>query len=247
MKVFFHDDFYQDYSGDPASEPGRMEAIVKSIRNMVEFIPIIPATHPEISLAHTESHIEHVRQEGLYDISALAAGGAIMAATEGLNVPAFALIRPPGHHASANSSWGFCYFNNMAIALYVLKQKGLIETAFVLDFDLHHGDGNINILGREPWVSIHNPEEHDREKYIRNTGQLLSGIKTDIIGISAGFDHHIKDWGGLLSTDDYYTMGTMVKKASERNAGGCFAILEGGYNHEVLGQNVKALLEGLGG
>jgi len=40
-------------------------------------------------------------------------------------------------------------------------------------------------------------------------------------------------------------MGKMVKEAAKRNQGGCFAILEGGYNHRVLGQNVLALLEGM--
>jgi hypothetical protein len=91
-------------------------------------------------------HIEYVRQEGLYDIAALAAGGAIQAARLGLETPTFGAIRPPGHHASRDSCWGFCYFNNMAVALLTLKDEGLIETATILDFDLHYGDGNVNIL-----------------------------------------------------------------------------------------------------
>jgi len=67
----------------------------------------------------------------------------------------------------------------------------------------------------------------------------------DIIGISAGFDNHREDWGGVLSTDNYREMGRMVRNASRNSGGGCFAILEGGYNHGVLGQNVMALIEGL--
>jgi len=67
----------------------------------------------------------------------------------------------------------------------------------------------------------------------------------DIIGISAGFDNHREDWGGVLSTDNYREMGSMVRNASRNSGGGCFAILEGGYNHGVLGQNVMALIEGL--
>jgi acetoin utilization deacetylase AcuC-like enzyme len=89
--------------------------------------------------------LNYVRQEGLYDIAALAAGGAIQAARLGLETPAFGAIRPPGHHASSDSCWGFCYFNNMAVALLTLKDEGLIETATILDFDLHYGDGNVNI------------------------------------------------------------------------------------------------------
>ena len=64
-------------------------------------------------------------------------------------------------------------------------------------------------------------------------------------GISAGFDHHREDWGGLLETDDYYRMGFMVRETAVRNGGGCFAILEGGYNHPILGESVAALLSGM--
>ena len=66
-----------------------------------------------------------------------------------------------------------------------------------------------------------------------------------MIGISAGFDYHIDDWGGLLATEDYITIGSMVRETSRACGGGCFAILEGGYNHSVLGHNTAALLKGL--
>ena len=69
--------------------------------------------------------------------------------------------------------------------------------------------------------------------------------KVDIIGVSAGFDNHAEDWGGLLSTSDYTEIGRIVREASKSNGGGCFAILEGGYNHSVLGQNVMAFIEGM--
>ena len=69
--------------------------------------------------------------------------------------------------------------------------------------------------------------------------------KADIIGISAGFDNHMDDWGGLLSTEDYFDIGRMTKEASAQSGGACFAILEGGYNHKVLGQNVCALINGM--
>ena len=163
----------------------------------------------------------------------------------GLTEPAFALIRPPGHHASRSSCWGFCYFNNMSVALMALKNEGLISTAFVLDFDLHFGDGNVNILGHEPWVQILNPTARTRDGYIKEVEERLSGLKVDMIGISAGFDHHVDDWGGLLETQDYETMGRMVRDTARACGGGCFAILEGGYNHSVLGKNVLALLRGL--
>ena len=81
--------------------------------------------------------------------------------------------------------------------------------------------------------------------YLDQVKRHLETCDADIIGISAGFDNHQQDWGTVLLTDDYETMGKMVKKAAARNKGGCFAILEGGYNHDILGQNVMALIHGM--
>lgn len=58
-------------------------------------------------------------------------------------------------------------------------------------------------------------------------------------------DHGIEDWGGLLSTEDYRELGRMMKQTAERLCQGRrFAILEGGYNHAVLGRNVNSFCEG---
>ncbi len=245
MKVVFHSDFYDVYSDDPAAAAGRMEAIISAIEPYVEFVQARPATEAEIAAAHTPEHIERIRRIGLYDIAALAAGGAIQAATLGLAEACFAAIRPPGHHASAGSCWGFCFFNNMAVAIEALKRQGRIRSAYILDFDLHFGDGTENILGRKSYVSIHNPGSYDREVYLQEVERELERFPVDLIGISAGFDNHRQDWGGLLRTDDYFAMGRMVRDAARRNNGGCFAALEGGYNYDVLGQNALALINGL--
>ena len=245
MKVVFHEDFYHVYTGDPAAAAGRMEAIVEAIEPHVEFIPAEPAPRQHISAIHSEMHIQQIENQGLYHITALAAGGAIQAATIGLSEPCFGLIRPPGHHASATSAWGFCFFNNMAVALEVLRRQQKIDNAFVLDIDLHYGDGNVNILRRRNWVAVTNVEVNNRSHYMHEVEETMKNCRADLIGISAGFDNHVDDWGGLLHTEDYEEIGHWVRTAADRNGGGCFAILEGGYNHDVLGQNVLALLHGL--
>jgi len=247
MKVVFHKDFYSNYTSDPAAAPGRMEAVVDVISEDAEFIEAQPATAEQVAAVHSPGHIQEVTALGLYGISALAAGGAVQSARIGLDEPCFGLIRPPGHHASAASCWGFCYFNNMAIALTDLKRTGHIQSAFVLDIDLHYGDGNVNILEQTEYTTVFNVESHNRTIYLTEVRQQMESCKADIIGISAGFDNHREDWGGLMETEDYEEIGTYVRRAANRNGGGCFAILEGGYNHEVLGQNVLALMQGMSG
>ena len=245
MKVFFHEDFYEVYTLDPAAESGRMEAVINVIQPHVELENAEPASEKDLLAVHTKAHVENVKNMGLYRIAALAAGGAIQAATLGLVEPAFGLIRPPGHHASSDSCWGFCYFNNMAVALEHLKRTRKIKTAYVLDIDLHFGDGTVNILGDKDWVKVHNVEANDREAYMDEVKREMDRCKVDLIAISAGFDNHERDWGGTLRTDDYREIGRMVIEATKKSGGGCFGILEGGYNHTVLGHNVMALLEGL--
>jgi len=245
MKVVFDQAFYTVYTSDPAAEAGRIQAIVKALPTDVTFVETEPASYDQLHLAHTTEHIRMIQEQELYDIAALASGGAITAARIGLKEPAFGLIRPPGHHASADAAWGFCFFNNMAIALLSLKNENLIDSAYVLDVDLHYGDGTVNILGDTDWVNIFNPAKNSRTSYLESVESELSKVESDIIGISAGFDNHLADWGGLLATEDYFAIGRMVRERAKQNSGGCFAILEGGYNHSVLGQNVTALINGM--
>lgn len=247
VKVIYHEDFNKTYCSDPAAAPGRIESVMKSIRGKVELVKAQPATLEDIAAVHTRAHIEKVIRDAIYEIACLAAGGAIQAAEIGLQEPCFAVIRPPGHHASSGSAWGFCYFNNMAIALEKLKRENRIQNAFVLDFDLHYGDGTSNILDGRGWVTLYNPSASDPDAYLRSVKERLFAKKVDIIGVCAGFDNHVEDWGGLLSTSDYRKMGKMVREASRYHGGGCFGILEGGYNHRVLGDNVMAFIEGLDG
>ena len=246
MKVFVHERFHDVYTSDPAAAPGRIAAVVTALQGRVDFVAAEPAEAGDILAVHEPAHVDDVKRRGLYEIAALAAGGASQAAELGLVEPCFALIRPPGHHASAGSAWGFCYFNNMAIALERLHRKGAIANAFVLDFDMHFGDGTVNILGGKGYATIFNPSSADsRAAYVASVEERLASKAWNIIGVSAGFDDHVADWGGLLATDDYRTMGRLVRGAALQSKGGCFGILEGGYNHQVLGGNVLAFIEGM--
>ena len=247
MKVFFHNDFYPAYTSDPAAANGRMDAIVNVISPHVTFVTADPADDADVAAVHTPEHIEFVQDSGVYPVALLAAGATVQAAELGLTEPCFALVRPPGHHASADSAWGFCYFNNMAIAIMSLLRTGRIRSAYILDIDLHFGDGTDNILGDRDDVVVHNVEATKRDRYLQEVAQAMASCTADIIGISAGFDNHRDDWGTVLMTEDYCEIGRRVVQAAARNRGGCFAVLEGGYNHNILGDNVFALIQGMSG
>jgi len=242
MKIVFHPIFYTVYTADPAAEAGRMEAIVEELRDF-EFVEPEPAKEEDILLVHTRSHYEEVKSmEKVYEVAVYAAGGAIKAAQISFEEPAFAAIRPPGHHASPDHFWGFCYFNNIAIAVRKLMKEGLIKKAVIVDFDLHFGDGTANTFEGDPNVTYFHMPGGD----VNSIDDFLRKEDYDIIAVSAGFDRHKDDWGGILETDDYREIGKIVKEnAEEKCEGRRFAVLEGGYNHRVLGKNVRAFVSGL--
>lgn len=254
MKIVFHERYYNSsYAMDPAASSGRIESIMKVLSKHPEYeiIEPEPATKRDILRAHTKRHYNYVKNDGLlYDLASLAAGGAILASEEAyMGHPTFAVIRPPGHHASANSAWGFCYFNNISISLLKLYAEQNIKSAFILDFDLHGGDGNINILSNRTdnfRAEILNPRSSDHNSYIEEVENVMKKLEDiDIFTASAGFDQGIEDWGGLLYPEDYTRLGELMKEYSEKLCEGRrYALLEGGYNHGVLGHNVESFIEG---
>ena len=113
-QVIFHEKYYSNYAFDPAAEDGRMEAIIEELTDF-NIISPLPATDEDVLLIHTENHLARVKadREQVYNIALLAVGGVILAAEHACRQePIFAVIRPPGHHASPEGYWGFCYFNN---------------------------------------------------------------------------------------------------------------------------------------
>ncbi len=249
--VIHHSRYLVNYPTVAVESPERVRVVFRELSPFFRMVEPEPASGRDLRRVHTRRLVEEVRRTGdpLFETARLAAGGALRAAREALaGTPAFALIRPPGHHASPDHNWGFCFFNNMAVALAALLEEGSIGGAFVLDFDLHFGDGTVNCFAGDSRVKVFNPPgTTGREAYLESVRSALEEAETaDIVGVSAGFDNGEMDWGGLLTTGDFFELGRLVRGAALRFClGRRFALLEGGYHLPDLGRNCLAFCRGL--
>jgi acetoin utilization deacetylase AcuC-like enzyme len=152
--------------GHPES-PARLRAILSELERSpptdVTFETPRPATAAEIDAVHSRAHRELLQglagkrarldadtstSEGSWEAASLAAGaaaGAVEAVWSGRADNAFALVRPPGHHAEAERAMGFCLLNNAAIAAEAARRLGAARV-LVLDWDVHHGNGTQHIF-----------------------------------------------------------------------------------------------------
>jgi len=243
ISVVYSRDFLTDYPTVDCECPDRVDKIYSHIRDIADFTEPGPCDISDLMLCHSEQLIRLVQKDPLiYRTACKSAGGAINAAELALKAPSFALFRPPGHHAGHDFNGGFCFFNNMAIAIMGLIAKGLIENALIVDIDLHYGNGTYDIVRADSNITFVNIDAASREDFFNDIEAALKNASSfDMLCCSAGFDTYINDWGGLLFTDDYRNAAHMLASSNPH----FFTILEGGYYIPDLGINVRAYLKGL--
>ncbi|MGA3599832.1 class II histone deacetylase [Lysinibacillus agricola] len=144
---------------------------------MLHKIKPYAATEDQLEYFHTKDYIQKVKElshighgdagelalvgNGSYEIAQLSVGGAITAVeavVKGECDNAYALTRPPGHHAEANLGMGFCLFNNVVIAAHYARKELGLERVMILDWDVHHGNGTESAFYHDPnvlFISIH--------------------------------------------------------------------------------------------
>ena len=167
-----------------------------------------PATAEELQRVHTAAHIERVQRVaqaggGYLDPdtyvsprsfeAALMAAGGLVQATEavlaGEVANGFALVRPPGHHATATRGMGFCLFNNVAVAARAALAGEKVARVFIVDFDVHHGNGTQDAFSSDPdvfYVSTHQYPHYPGTGHWEETG-ISAGEGTVLnVPLSAG-------------------------------------------------------------
>ncbi|MFZ2112614.1 MAG: histone deacetylase [Solirubrobacteraceae bacterium] len=260
------------------------------------------ASERELELVHSASHVSAIRElcasgggsidadtfvgEASYRAALHAVGGAC-AMTEALMAGeaqvGFCAVRPSGHHAEPSRAMGFCLFNNVAIAAeHAIRDLGA-RTVFVLDWDVHHGNGTAEAFRRRSdvlFASIHQAALYPGSGPLSDVGSgegegytinlpvpagceedlwlsLLEHVvlpaavafKPDLVLVSAGFDAHREDplAGVRLETSSFGEMARHVRDMAERVGAPLGAVLEGGYEPDVLADCVVETLGALAG
>lgn len=174
---YVYDDLFLDhYAIGHIESPDRLKAIMQFLERegtleKLLHLTTMEASEEDLLLVHSQQMIQRVREAVLraptwldpdtyvssnsYQIAKYAAGCGIKLVSEiasGNIKNGMALIRPPGHHATASRSMGFCLFNNIAIAARYLQKHYDIKKVAIIDWDVHHGNGTQDIFYRDPSV-----------------------------------------------------------------------------------------------
>jgi len=240
-----------------------------------EFVEPAPASEEDLLTVHDADYLWKVKKglvedsdtpayDNIYEYARLSVGGALLAS----KINGFSLMRPPGHHVGRSGAAlgvytrGFCYLNNIAIAVKEMGKKTLI-----LDIDGHHGNGTQEVFqGDEKvmYLSLHQspnypgtgevtegncvnfalPPNAGGRVYLGTLDKALGRVDfgwVEAVAVSCGFDTHLGDLASLgLVENDYWEIGKRVAGIKKP----AFFVLEGGYIGEKLGLDIDSLLRG---
>jgi acetoin utilization deacetylase AcuC-like enzyme len=186
MKVgLVYDSIYLEHdTGDHVENSQRLVTTISyleetRIKEKLTMLSPRPASMEELEMVHAPEYISSVKNKAergggwldpdtvmcpkSYEVALYAAGGlltAVEAAMKGEVDSAFALVRPPGHHALRGRAMGFCIFNNVAIAAKFALSSFNLDRVLIADFDVHHGNGTQDTFYADPQVLYFSTHEY---------------------------------------------------------------------------------------
>jgi acetoin utilization deacetylase AcuC-like enzyme len=196
--------------------PAIVRAIERDTPALLHVVRHAEPTHASIDdllLVHPQSHVDAIAgacalaaerggsleitgdtvvSGASWDAALAAAGcaiGAVTAVATGASGTAFALCRPPGHHATADRAMGFCLFNNIAIAARTAARDHGVERVLIVDWDVHHGNGTQDIFyedGRVSFLSLHQHPWYPGTGFPSERGRGAGAGTTRNVQVAAG-------------------------------------------------------------
>ena len=204
--VFFHPACLDHNTGNGHPERADRLRAVKAALEQPEFAALLWREAPEarrdqLLLAHPERHVDRIMaaipQDGLVALdadtflsagsgeAALRAAGAGCAAVDAVIAGeadnAFCAVRPPGHHAEAETPMGFCLFNSVAIAAQHARRAHGLRKVAVVDFDVHHGNGTQDIFYDD--AALFYASSHESPLYPGTGAPHETGVGGNILNV----------------------------------------------------------------
>lgn len=213
MKVgYISDDIYLKHgTGFHPESKERLMAIKKEMKGIEEKLlqlSPIKASTEIVSLVHPITYINYIKEcceKGLiidddtdtsiesYEVALKAVGAGVVAVDAIVNNEidrAFASVRPPGHHASNQKAMGFCLFNNIAVTAMYAQEQGY-KKVFIIDFDVHHGNGTQDIFYDDSSVFYFSTHE---DMSFPGTGSMKDIGEYD--GVGFNYNYRLKNHSG---------------------------------------------------
>ncbi len=254
--LFTHPDCTRHMLAGHPERPERLVAVMERLRHSglagaMEQHLSEPVQGDELKLVHAAAYVEDIfawspveetlridpdtyMSPGTLRAARLAAGACVQATQAILSGPmerAFCAVRPPGHHAELASAMGFCIFNSIALAAETALADERVERVAILDFDVHHCNGTVDIFKDRPEVLVCSSFQDNyfphryldyRNEHIIGTPlvpgtpgrefqrsieaewfPVVASFRSDFIFVSAGFDAHEQDPLGELNLLEY--------------------------------------------